>query len=112
MKLRNYSYLALLGGMALSLSSCDKDENLVSNGGNNSGNGESGRQFYNVVVGINVTDNGSTYTAAYRDISSPDMHISFNNWGFEVPSVRTSYVYPSDAGDVLYNLSWCGGTVS
>ena len=111
MKFKNYSYLALMGSVVLSLSSCDKDENLTSNGENNNNNGND-RQYFNVVVGVNVDANGPTYAAAYKNLSSTDLHISFNNWGFEVPSVRTARVYASNAGDFLYNLSYGGGTIS
>ena len=99
--------------------SCEDNDDLISNNESNNENGnidnedeKTSRKYFNVVVGIDVANNGSTYTAAYSNLSAKDMFISFNGWGFEVPSVRTSYVYTSQAGDFLYNLSYGGGTIS
>lgn len=38
--------------------------------------------------------------------------ISFNNFGFEVPSTRTARVYASNDGKILYNLNYGGGTIT
>ncbi len=72
------------------------------------------RTYFNVVAGYNVEGNGATYAAAYTaaELADPNTVISFTRWGFEVPSVRTARVYASDNGEVLYNLSYGGGTIA
>lgn len=113
MKLRKLLSLSLIGGAMISFTGCSNDDfSLDDNNNNTGGESEGARKYFNVVVGINVEDNGSTYSAAYTDLSSPSTNISFSGWGYEVPSVRTARVYGSDAGDFLYNLNYGGGTIS
>lgn len=116
MKFKSFYNFALIAGLAFSVTSCDKDDNDLNQGeSDNKGDNietTSSRKFFNVVVGIDVENSGSTYSAAYSSLSSADTYISFNNWGFIVPSVRTARVYASNAGDYLYNLSYGGGTIS
>lgn len=71
------------------------------------------RTYFNLVVSTDVEgSSGTTYTAAYEDLSDTGLNISFNGWGYEVPSVRTARVYADKTGEILYNLSYGGGTVS
>ena len=115
MKLKFLSMLALASGTMISLSSCSNDDVLPGGGETDDtkpGTGDT-RRYMNLVVGVDVeSSSGATYSAAYTDLSSTDLSISFKGWGFEVPSVRTARVYASEAGDYLYNLSYGGGTIS
>ena len=96
----------------LGLASCSDDSDSLGSLGDN-GSNATDRQYFNVVVGINVEEStGATYSGAFTDLSSPATTISFAKWGFEVPSVRTARVYASDNGCYLYNLSYGGGTIS
>ncbi len=114
MKIKNYAYAAIVGGFAATFVGCDKNDDLTKAPIETPDSGDDvDRKYFNLVVGIDVeSSNSSTYTAAYTDLSSKDMNISFNGWGYEVPSVRTARVYASNAGDFLYNLSYGGGTIS
>ncbi len=112
MKLKFYSTL-LSGWLLISFSGCTNDDH-TSSGGDDGSTGTSGtRQYFNLAVGIDVESSaGATYVAAYQGLSSPEHQISFNGWGYEVPSVRTARVYGSKDGKTLYNLSYGGGTIS
>ena len=111
MKNLNKFYLTLAATAMVGFTSCDSDDDKVNAGGNSNSGGA--KQYFNVVVGISVeTSNTETYAGAFGDISSQDMGIVYENWGFLVPSVRTAYVYTSTAGDYMYSLSYGGGTIS
>ena len=100
---------------ALTACSDDSSDDVNNGGGNNITTPETEtktRTYFNVVAGIDVeSSSGSTYAGAFGDLSSPSTSITFKGWGFNVPSVRTAYVYASQDGKSLYNLSYGGGTI-
>ena len=89
--------------MALSLAACSDDEPA------SNGNGQPSDVYFNVVLSTSATGNTETYVQALNDLSAGA--ISFNKYGFEVPSTRTARVYASNDGKVLYNLNYGGGTI-
>lgn len=66
--------------------------------------------YFNVVLSTSTEGNTETYVQALSDLTKGE--ISFNNYGFEVPSTRTARVYASSNGKTLYNLNYGGGTIS
>ena len=110
MKIKFFTRTLIIAMSIIAFSACDEKDDVEIQNGNNSD--ATGRKYFNVVVGIDVESNsGATYTGAFSDLSSASQNISFTGWGFEVPSVRTAYVYASAAGDYLYHLSYGGGTI-
>jgi hypothetical protein len=65
--------------------------------------------LFNVVLSTSTTGNTETYVQALDNIE--EGKISFNNYGFEIPSTRTARVYASQDGKTLYNLNYGGGTI-
>ncbi|MDD3195596.1 MAG: hypothetical protein PHU68_07320 [Paludibacter sp.] len=106
MKLFSYKTLALLlavSGM-ISLTSCESsvDEDIDGNSGD--------KAYYHVVMAIGEGGDDGTLTQAIPDLTKGT--ITFNGYGFEVPSTRTARVYASNDGKYLYNLNYGGGTVA
>lgn len=103
LKISNLFYCFLSAFCLITLVSCDKEDN-------NSGNGDA-KAYFNVVVSIDTEgSDGATYVQALEDISTGT--ISFTNYGFQVPCVRTARVYASYDGKILYNLNYGGGLTS
>ena len=71
---------------------------------------ETGKAYYHVVLGVGEGGDDGTLSQAWSDLSSGT--ITFNGFGFEVPSTRTARVYASNDGKYLYNLNYGGGTVA
>ena len=67
--------------------------------------------LFNVVLSTSTTGNTETYVQALDINELSEGEISFNNYGFEVPSTRTARVYASTDGKNLYNLNYGGGTI-
>lgn len=113
MKLNIYSFVAAATLLSFSLTGCETYSDPSTGDDNGSTNPSGTRQYFNLAVGIDVeSSTGATYVAAYNSLSSPELNISFNGWGYEVPSVRTARVYAANDGKTLYNLSYGGGTIS
>lgn len=87
--------------MLLSLAACSDEEET--------NNPQPSNTLFNVVLSTSTTGNTETYVQALSDLSKGE--ISFNNFGFEVPSTRTARVYASTDGKQLYSLNYGGGTI-
>ena len=95
----------LLGScLLLSMAACTKDEPVVEKPKMPS------EVLFNVVLSTSTEGNTETYVQALDNLK--DGEISFNNFGFEVPSTRTARVYSSKDGKTLYNLNYGGGTIT
>lgn len=71
---------------------------------------EDGKAYYHVVMAIGEGGDDGTLAQALPDLTKGT--ISFDGYGFEVPSTRTARVYASNDGKFLYNLNYGGGTVA
>lgn len=71
---------------------------------------EDGKSFYHVVMAIGEGGDDGTLSQALPELKTGT--ISFDGYGFEVPSTRTARVYASKDGKYLYNLNYGGGTVA
>jgi hypothetical protein len=71
---------------------------------------EDGKAYFHVVMAIGEGGDDGTLTQAIPDLTKGT--ISFDGYGFEVPSTRTARVYASNDGKFLYNLNYGGGTVA
>lgn len=71
---------------------------------------EDGKAYYHVVMAIGEGGDDGTLTQAIPDLTKGT--ISFDGYGFEVPSTRTARVYASNDGKFLYNLNYGGGAVA
>ena len=89
--------------LLLSVTACTKEEPNVDAPVNGT------ETLFNVVLSTSTEGNTETYVQALSDLSEGE--ISFNNYGFEVPSTRTARVFASQDGKVLYNLNYGGGTL-
>ena len=95
----------LLGScLLLSMAACTKDEPVVEKPKMPS------EVLFNVVLSTSTEGNTETYVQALDNLK--DGEISFNNFGFEVPSTRTARVYSSKDGKTLYNMNYGGGTIT
>lgn len=65
--------------------------------------------YFNVVLSTSTEGNTETYVQALKNLNEGE--ISFDGYGFEVPSTRTARVFASADGKVLYNLNYGGGTL-
>lgn len=65
--------------------------------------------YFNVVLSTSTEGNTETYVQALENLNEGE--ISFDGYGFEVPSTRTARVFASADGKVLYNLNYGGGTL-
>lgn len=74
------------------------------------GGNTDGKAYYHVVMAIGEGGDDGTLSQAIPDLTTGT--ISFDGYGFEVPSTRTARVYASKDGKFLYNLNYGGGTVA
>lgn len=101
-----FCFLAL--GTVVSFSSCSDDDDpdptpVVPD--------TSDRTYYHVVLGVGDDGNDGTL-AQMRDSLTGGSAISFNGYGFEIPSTRTARVTGSETGKYLYSLDYGGGTIT
>lgn len=97
-------FLLLAIAAGFSFMSCDDEKEKIVDGN------EEGKVFFHVVLGVGQDGNDGTLVQAHADLTSGT--ITFNGFGFEVPSTRTARVYASNDGKYLYNLNYGGGTVA
>lgn len=100
---RKMNKMMLGACLLLSVTACTKEESNVDAPVNGT------ETLFNVVLSTSTEGNTETYVQALSDLSGGE--ISFNNYGFEVPSTRTARVFASQDGKVLYNLNYGGGTI-
>lgn len=98
--------LAYLAAFAVTLSfiACDSSTDTEISGNNE------GKAYFHVAMAVGETGDDGTLVQAVPDLTKGS--ISFNGYGFEVPSTRTARVYTSNDGKYLYNLNYGGGTVA
>ncbi len=92
----------LLGACVLLSTACSKENS-------NDNNANESKLLFNVVLSTSTEGNTETYVQALENLKEGE--ISFNNYGFEVPSTRTARVFASHDGKTLYNLNYGGGTI-
>ncbi len=92
--------------MLLSLAACSSDDDVLKPEEEIKSD-----VLFNVVLSTSTTGNTETYVQALNIDEMSEGEISFNNYGFEVPSTRTARVYASNDGKKLYNLNYGGGTI-
>lgn len=81
--------------------------------GKNLGNGDSDTTvFFNVALQTSIEGRTETYVQALTAEEMEKGEISFNGYGFEVPSTRAARLYASKDGKFLYDLDYGGGTVT
>lgn len=98
--------ITLILGVTLTSCKKDKEEDIVIP--------ESAFRPYHIVMGQGSTGESLTFSqgVTVEQMKDENHIISFNNFGFEVPSVRTARIYTSDDGNTLYNLNYGGGEVA
>ena len=92
--------------LLLTLSACSSDDDAVVVPE------QSATALFNVVLSTSTTGNTATYVQALTLEQLSQGEISFNKYGFEVPSTRSARVYASTDGKKLYSLNYGGGVVS
>lgn len=98
--------ITLILGVTLTSCKKDKEEEAVIP--------ESAFKPYHIVMGQGSTGESLTFSqgVTVEQMRDENHTITFNNFGFEVPSVRTARVYTSTDGKTLYNLNYGGGEVA
>src|SRR5690554_2254830 len=84
-------------------SACDKDDDP-----NTEAIMPDGKLFH-VALAVGSGNSSQTYVQNVSELETGS--ISFNGFGFEVPSTRTARIYASQDGRFLYNLDYVGGRV-
>lgn len=100
-----FKFGMIVAASATLLASCKKDKETGEENGNS---GDKTGEFQ-VAFAVGSDGNSTTYVQGLKDISTGE--ISFNNYGFEVPSTRTARFYSSTDGSVVYNLDYGGGMI-
>ncbi len=104
MKTILFKTMLMACAVALTFSACNETEDPKQEGN------ENGKAYFHVVMGIGEGGDDGTLAQAVTDLSTGN--ITFNGFGFEVPSTRTARVYASNDGKFMYNLNYGGGTVA
>lgn len=65
---------------------------------------------FHVAFAVDPEGNSETYVQGFNNLHTGN--ITFNNYGFAVPSTRTARFYASEDGKSIYNLDYGGGTIS
>ena len=68
--------------------------------------------LFNVALQTSIEGRTETYVQALTAEELEKGEISFNGYGFEVPSTRAARLYASKDGKSLYDLDYGGGTVT
>ncbi|MFI1771245.1 hypothetical protein [Thalassobellus citreus] len=106
---KNFLKLACITALIITTFSCDTNDDDTPEIPD-----ASTLRSYHLVVGSSSTGNSATYTqgATVEELNDPNTTFTFKNYGFEVPSTRTSRVYSSNDGKTLFNLNYGGGEIS
>lgn len=88
----------------LAMTACTHEESPTVPGGTD-------EVLFHLALSTSTTGNTETYVQAIPLSRIGQGEISFNKYGFEVPSTRTARVYASTDGKALYNLNYGGGTL-
>jgi hypothetical protein len=65
---------------------------------------------FHVAIALGSEDASQTYVQGLTDLSTGT--ISFDNFGFQLPSTRTARFYASNDSKYIYNLDYGGGTIT
>ena len=95
--------------LLLSLAACSSDEEVVVTP---EPEVETSDVLFNVVLSTSTTGNTATYVQALTLAELSKGEISFNKYGFDVPSTRSARVYASADGKQLYSLNYGGGVIT
>ena len=68
--------------------------------------------YFNVALQTSVVGTTETYVQALTQKDMMEGEISFNKYGFEIPSTRAARIYASQDGKFLYDQDYGGGTVT
>ncbi|GGZ20622.1 hypothetical protein GCM10007049_11500 [Echinicola pacifica] len=103
--MNNYStkIAALVAGLTLSLGACTDDSEPTPQPGTT-------EAHHTIALGAGSTGESVTFVQSLEDFGA-DRSISFNAYGFEVPSTRTARIFQSTDGSNLYDLDYGGGRV-
>lgn len=104
-KLKPYLNMALAASFALATSACSTDDDTPNPGTG----GETEDRNYTVALAVGSGGSSTTYVQSLQDLSSGS--ISFDGYGFEVPSTRTARIFASGDGEELFDLDYGGGRV-
>lgn len=97
--------LALILFSAFTVISCNDDDTFPVEEPDDT---ETLRKF-TVAISESSTGNAKIYTQTLTDLTSG--LISFNKFGFEIPSTRTARIFTSNDGTELYDLDYGGGRI-
>lgn len=97
--------LAIILFSAFTVISCSDDDTFT---GEDPDDKEKLRKF-TVAISESSTGNAKIYTQTTTDLTSG--LISFDKYGFEIPSTRTARIFTSNDGTKLYDLDYGGGRV-
>ena len=100
-KLKSIAALLLSGAM-LFTTSCKEDETVDP--------GKEEAPGYSIAMAVGSGSSSTTYVQSQEDFEAGKI-ISFENYGFEVPSTRTARIFTSSDGTSLYDLDYGGGRV-
>ncbi|WP_111447004.1 hypothetical protein [Breznakibacter xylanolyticus] len=92
----------LMMSLAMGAVACSDDD------ANDNASSAEGKQFH-VALAVGSDSQSQTYVQSLTDLTTGD--VSFNGYGFEVPSTRTARIYASNDGGSLYNLDYGGGRI-
>ena len=100
-----YLQLFLFAGFAVATTGCSPEDDVPAP---DNGEGKEERQ-YTVALAVGSGRVSTTYVQALEDLNEGS--ISFDNYGFEVPSSRTARIFASENGESLFDLDYGGGRV-
>jgi len=104
-KFINLFRVSLVSAMVVTAASCSDDDSSNGNGGGEN----TAEKTFHVAFAVGSDADSQTYIQGVTDLSLGA--ISFNGFGFEVPSTRTARVYASEDGKSVYNLDYGGGRI-
>ena len=104
------SIACLMTAIALSITACSTDDNFTIDDNIDKTPEES--SYFHLIIGVGDNGNDGTFTQATKDISAANKSITFEKYGFEVPSTRTARIIGSETGKYLYSLDYGGGTIT
>ncbi|RED96577.1 hypothetical protein [Marinoscillum furvescens] len=101
--------LLALSLVIITLVSCEDEPGVEPETPGTTDTTETGREFFTVALSASPTGETKVYTQALADLSSGT--ISYDGYGFEMPSTRTARIFGSADGTSLFNLDYGGGRI-
>lgn len=93
----------LTAATTLLFTACKDKKDIIEDPANNN------TGHFQIAFAVGPDENSATYVQGLKDIASGE--ISFNNFGFQLPSTRTARFYAAADGAVVYNLDYGGGMI-